>query len=279
MRNTATKSVLRTIVIGSLFVSLSAYGWTIELDFEQNTAGQRCAFDDAANQSFVSTARASNGTRSCEFNINQGATGFGDWGGIVDLPSNLTSGDEIWIRVKTYWPTGFNYDSTSEGNRLKFIRLHTRTSSDSNQGYDDWYINPQGATQPFRFIFEGEQVWEPFGTANDRITHDTWETYEIYMKLDSVSVDNGGQARIRVWKNGNLMEEITGRKTLVSSASYADLLYFFTYWNGGAPKTQSMYVDEIVLTSDTPTSTDNNGNPFVGMGETPPRPNPPSLSP
>ena len=271
--------IFRAILIGSLFASMSAYGWTVELDFEQDTVGQRCPFDDAASRSFVSTSKASNGTKSCEFNVTQGATGFGDWGGIVDLPSNLSTGDEVWIRVKTYWPAGFNYDSTSEGNRLKFIRLHTRSASRDNEGYDDWYINPKGATQPFRFIFEGEQVWEPFGTASDRIAEETWEIYEFYLKLDSVAVDNGGQARVRVWKNGRLMEEITNRKTLVSSASFADLLYFFTYWNGGAPKTQSMYVDEIVVTSDIPTSTDSNGNPFVGLGEVPPRPNPPALSP
>lgn len=275
--NNGTQS-LRLLIIGSVFFWSSAMAWTENLDFETNTVGARCPFDDAAGQSFVSAARASNGTKSCEFNISAGATAFGDWGGIVDLPSNLSSGDEIWIRIKTFWPAGFNYDSTSGGNRLKFIRLHTRSASRSNEGYDDWYINPQGATQPFRFIFEGEQIWSPFGTASERIEHDRWEVYEIYIALDSVTVDNGGSARVRTWKDGELMADITDRKTLVSSASYADLLYFFTYWNGGAPKTQSMYVDEITATSDRPTAVDDDGNPFIGLGDIGPRPRPPALS-
>ena len=63
-------------------------------------------------------------------------------------------------------------------------------------------------------------------------------------------------------------DEITHLKTLNTSDAFADLFYLFSYWNGGAPQTQTMYVDDIIVTSQTPTTKDAQGNPYIGMGET-----------
>jgi hypothetical protein len=169
-------------------------------------------------------------------------------------------------------PFGFNYNSTSEGAHLKFLRVHTSSASGSNQGYNDWYINPSNRVSgdnngTHKFIFEGEQRWSDFGTEADRPQFGVWEVYEMYLKFDNVSTDNGGQALVRVWKNGVLKGEFTNRRTLSNSDSYSDRTHIFTYWNGGAPKTQHMWLDDVVVTSDTPDAVDSHGNPYVGAGD------------
>lgn len=93
---------------------------------------------------------------------------------------------------------------------------------------------------------------------------DTWESYEFYVKFHHKAKDDGGEAVVRFWKNGKLLKEVTDRKTLVNSSDYSQRTLLFTYWNGGAPKTQHMYVDNIVLTSQKPTNRDEKGNPYIG---------------
>lgn len=176
-------------------------------------------------------------------------------------------------------PENFNYDSNGEGSHLKFLRIHTKSDVKSNEGYNDWYINPSWRTdqRPHKFIFEGEQKWSQFGEMTDSPQHAKWETYEIYLKLHPIPLDQGGEALIRVWKDGRLLDEITHLKTLVSIDSYSERTHLFTYWNGGAPATQHMWVDEIVLTNETPANTDVHGNPYIGPINTNQQPKPPIL--
>jgi hypothetical protein len=95
-----------------------------------------------------------------------------------------------------------------------------------------------------------------------------WETYELYLSLDSVGKASGGQAEVRVWKNNQLLFDLTSDKTLADSSTYAESLFLFTWWNEVAPLSQSLYVDDIIVTSDTPSNKDAAGNAFIG-GPTP----------
>jgi hypothetical protein len=255
-----------------------ASAWTIIQNFDDLADGASCGWD-AGTGSTVSSAMAYSGSKSCRLTINQGDTGFGMWGGIINHPSNVGRGGEIWLRVRTFMPAGFNYNSNGEGDHLKFFRFHTMSNSNSNFGYDDWYINPQGTNPPFLFIYEGEQIWDNIGTPQDAIVLGTWETYEYYVHLDTVPAGSGGLARVRTWKNGLLIAELNDRITLETTDGYSDRTHLFTYWNGGSPATQAMYVDDVELTTDTPAARDANGNPFIGMGggAPPPVPMPPVL--
>jgi len=71
---------------------------------------------------------------------------------------------------------------------------------------------------------------------------------------------------MRAWKNGVLLRDMTDRVTLKKQGGYADSTYIFTYWNQGSPQTQSMYVDDLLITNERPQNTDASGNPFIGMG-------------
>lgn len=250
----------------------SALAWRLDLNFNNGEVGKAAdrspAVFGSAGGVIYTTAKSFEGGKGVEMNINAGDTGFGVWGGIIGHPSALKKGDQIWFRVRTYMPSGFNYDSNGEGGHLKFLRIHTQSAGGENEGYNDWYINPRGTDISHKFIFEGEQMWYDMVPTSFQPQYDVWESYEFYVKLDDVPVSKGGQGRVRAWKNGKLLADITNRKTLYSPSSVSDRTHMFTYWNGGSPKTQKMYVDDVVLTSDQPSHRDANGFYCVGTEET-----------
>ncbi len=289
--------------------SSSSTAWTINNTFDNQNVGDTCGYSAHkggspwwnAENSFVTNAQKYSGNRGCSFTIQQGSTG-GGWGGGTTLPTKLRRGDEIWIRVRTYMPAGFNYDASAAGNKLKFLRLRTADASGGNTGYVDWYLSPKGSSDPFQIIYEGGQkavfgsggcttdCWTKFG-AGDAIQLGKWETFEYYIRLDTVPVSKGGKARVRAWKNGKLLSDMTDKITLARTDGYAPAFLFLNYWNGGSPKTQTMYVDDVTLTTDRPSSTDSTGFPYIGMGNGPStasgsgptpqqsaKPNPPVLS-
>lgn len=258
-----------------MLVQQSAFAWTISQNFDDQAVGASCGWD-ASDGSRVSSEKAFGGTKSCKLSVNKGATAFGSWGGILIHPTKVGRGGQVWLRVRTFMPTGFNYDSVAEGNRLKFLRIHTMSDTQANYGYADWYINPKGTSPPFSFIYEGEQVWGTLSASKDAVVLGKWETYEFYVKLDTAAVSKGGQGIVRAWKDGVLISELRDRMTLATSSAYSDRTHLFTYWNGGAPLTQSMYVDDVTLTTDTPSGRDAAGNPYIGMGVQQKIPAPPS---
>ena len=166
--------------------------------------------------------------------------------------------------MHTYFPAGFDHYAYGEGNRLKFLRIHTLTAGGSNIGYNDLYFSAKSVTTPFAFIYEGAPNWVTMGKLDDLPVQDTWESYEMAVTLDTVPVANGGKARVRIWKNGELLKDITDRITLKHEDAYANRALLFTYWNGGAPKDQHMYVDEITVTNEVPSRRDSQGNPYIG---------------
>lgn len=240
-------------------------GWLIVQDYNNGVVGEKAPFDAGGNSRYSDQVSLEGG-QSCQMGINAGATGYGQWGGVISHPETLYEGDELWFRVYTYFPEGFDYFSYGEGGRLKFLRMHVENSQGDNRGYNDIYIDAKNAASAFKFIYEGEQRWVDLGEKSLLPKFNQWESYEFYVKFHHKSKDDGGEAVIRFWKNGKLIKEITNRKTLVDPTDSSGRTHIFTYWNGGSPKTQFMYIDNLVLSSKTPPDTDEFGNVFIGTG-------------
>lgn len=254
-----------SILLGCL--SSVAGAWQKNVTFEGGSVGARAlganAFNDASAAVYDRT-HVYEGTTAAKSSVTGGVEGWGEWGGVIQFPERVTRGGDLWIRARAYFPSGFSFAANPW---LKFMRVRTFTSSGANIGYDDWYIDLANSANPYRFIYEGEQVWSPFGTKGvDEPKFDQWETYEMYIKFDTVSAANGGAGLVRMWKNGKLIGEMRNRITLANATAYSDSFYLFTYWNGLAPKSQSMWVDDIVIQTDTPGARDANGNAFIGVG-------------
>lgn len=262
-----------------LFVALasqSALAWTIKADFDSGEIGTKAdrggdGFSGAGGLSYYSSEQAVNG-QSAKLTIQEGSTGYGSWGGEFIFPEALTKGDTVWYQVYTYFPVGFDHYAYGEGGRLKFLRLQTKSASGNNHGYVDLYIDRKNDPIPFKWIYEGAARWKNVGEPSDIITPGRWESYQMRVTFDNIPVSSGGTAEVLVWKNGRLMQHITDTPTLREATDIANRALLFTYWNGGAPKTQSMYVDEITLTTESPHSSDTYGNQLIGGSI----PNPPA---
>lgn len=240
--------------------------WRIEANFEDGTLGEEAqgnstSFSDAFSNTKYSNVQVRSGSQSAEVGIDAGETGFGQWGGSFNFPSVLREGDEIWFRTYLYFPDGFPF--TTDSGRLKTMRIHTASSSGDNEGYIGLLISDTG-----NYISVGSEVtnewyrnnrdWREKGgpTATGQ-----WQALEQYIKFSSVP----GEAVTRVWQNGVLIMEDTITNTLHSATSVSDFIYLFTYWNGGAPASVKAYVDDVIITSATPSNTDAEGNPFIGL--------------
>lgn len=199
---------------------------------------------------------------SAKMSIRVGdASGNGEWGGIKSITA-LYQGDEIWVRWRQYWPTAFAFTASPA---MKFLRLRRRNSLNVTQGYVDLYIDNAASSTPYYTVAENQQVETYFGSS--AIPRDQWITYEVYIKLDTVSVDSGGQGRMRVWLDGTLAQERTDIITLGNAAHKLDAVYWFTYWNNETPPDNDTWCDDIVIATSAspPTTTDSGGRPYIGM--------------
>jgi hypothetical protein len=265
------KQTTYVVFVSSIYMflySLQANAWTIENTFDSQGVGEHCKPLWNGKASIVTDVKSYSGSKACRMKIREGSNSDGEWGGGINHPEKLGKGDEIWLRLRTFWPVGFDYNSYSSGNNLKYLRFRTKGADNSNHGYVDWYLRPKGSVPPFQIIYEGVKMdWSKFGSEGDAIEFGKWETYEFYVKFDNIPASNGGMARIRTWKNGKLLTDIKNVPTLKEAGTTSGDTLIFTYWNGGSPATQEMYVDDIVLTSDKPSARDASGNPYIGMGQ------------
>ena len=60
--------------------------------------------------------------------------------GSFNFPTELKEGDQVWFRVNVYYPTGWDFDCSGCTEGMKFMRIHTRSSSGANEGYVHTYI-------------------------------------------------------------------------------------------------------------------------------------------
>jgi hypothetical protein len=267
------------LATGLLLVSANAGAWTTNINCEGGSVGAKVA-EGGANQfsstfakTVYSNEQASSGSQSCKMGVTAGSDGWGEFGATYEFPSHVARGGEVWVRVNMFVPSGF--DQTTNTGVLKFMRVHTATSGGANEGYHDLLISNPGATfwdagvgnwvSSYIYNFEGFPKLLGVGVRpTDDLKAGKWESYEMYVKFDSTAANAGGQGVMRIWKNNKMLYERRDQATLVGTGSYADAFYLFTYWNGNAPATQSLYIDDVVVTSDTPPNRDASGNPFIG---------------
>lgn len=214
----------------------------------------------------------------------KGKTGFGSFGGIIKFTNckdvdgrRLVKGDEVWARVRLYIPSDWEFNS----GRNKFLRFRASQGEGDQsfaEGHDDLYIdgNPGAKNwQPYHFIFEGEQKWYSMGDESHFFKRDSWTTVEYYLRFDDKTETEGGKAHVRVWIDGELIGDTGDRRTLQTAKSYVESLYFFTYYgNETSPKDQSIYVDDLLITTEKPLTFDSHGNRFLGVGKPSTRPSP-----
>lgn len=262
------------MALGTLMLALSgaSFAWTINNNYDSQSNGQDCGnfMQNEYQDTKVSGDVSSSGSKSCKLTGYQGNPGHG---GAFNFPSDLKKNDEFWMRFRLYMPAGFDYNVYSSGEFLKFMGIDTMTQggtvaalyillskeNDGNSPYNTHLTDDNCVSYQDCKMF--------FGGQNDKPQRGVWQTYELYIKLSDVPADQGGTGRMRVWRNGKLIGDLTRRPTMNNASDIANLGRLFTYWNGGPIKTQSMYIDDLVATNETPAARDAAGNAYIGVGE------------
>jgi len=234
-------------------------------------------------------------TSSLAISIKQGSdgdpaggdtgTGMGGFGVDVGFDSNqVTEGQSIWIGLWIYFPSTFNV-LTNDG-YLKFLRVCNSATAQKT----DVEIFNNGTTSQQGWLHNDENDTSgflSFGSKNI-LPRDQWTWVELQM---TASANKSTSVR-RFWANGKFTFEINGnavkyidtngtlQTTTLASGGVATLpaagaslneLMLFTYWNGYAPQSQTVYVSDIVYHKNAATlpAVDTYGNKMMGPSAIP----------
>ncbi|CBL44139.1 hypothetical protein HDN1F_05560 [gamma proteobacterium HdN1] len=283
---TAAKFTLASAIF---FLPIAGHAWTKTEGCETGAAGTLPANSATSfwgKNTRIVTSPVAEGKQACEFSVKKGSEGWPstggplEWGGIFSFPSNVTVGQELWVRFSLWMPE--NFPITSNSGMLKFIRLHARTST-SNEGCIDFLMGDpkiplwdpvakKDSYPAFVSNYEGVPGLSFIGSNADRPVRGKWETYEVYVKVSPTPQSKGGASVLRAWKNNKLIANIPSQVTATNSTGFLDSLYLFTYWNGNAPSDAKVYFDNLIMTTDRPSNVDPNGYYYLGgstVGEDP----------
>lgn len=239
------------LVLGA---SPAVRAWTTDADFDSgaiDTLAQGLSgFDEAGTQTLFSSTRSAAGGQSARMVWPSGSDGWAVAHGYLAYPSTVGDGSEVWARAYFYFESPWSWDCSPV---VKVLRgVHVTTSSGDNVGYLSVLADSNGD------ILLSNEVGDRQVSTGVRFDTDRWQSIEMYAKLSATT------PIFRIWKDGVLIDQDTSTRTLASSSDRADFAYVMTYWNGGAPQTQTEYVDEIILTTTTPAGRDSSGNPMIG---------------
>ena len=238
--------------------------WSAGFGFENGAVGAECLpLWDTGNNNEISADQAYKGTKSCKMSVSLGGE---NWGGGYDLAGQgrqLFQDDEVWFRIATYFPAGFNMDvQPAGGSRLKFIRVKQHLSGGAFDGHFDMQFKDDASAISIGL----EKSWPTFvDIANTAVVFDTWQVWEIYFYFDWRPADDAlGNGRIRIWLDDALKIDKTDQPTLIRAGNQIIDFPIFSSWNTGSPATQHCYVDGGRVTNGNPGSFDASGNPFIG---------------
>lgn len=248
----------KLIILVLLLLPVSSYGWTLSSTFEDGTLDQIAGttgpngyvgglggFQYAGQATTYSNTHAHGGTMSAQMHWTTGSEGFGEAHGQYYIGAVGTDG--IWVRGYFYFPAGFDF-TASDVNKL--IRITTTS------GMDSIFINADTPSSPN--VGKIASSNEPADYQNDvpssGFNTGGWHCFEMHIQFGNPGVQ-------RVWLDGVMKWNDTTHDTGTAGSA----VYFMTNWNGGSPADQDMWIDDIIITTDTPMNMDASNNPMIGL--------------
>ena len=219
-------------------------------------------------------------TSSAELRIESGDDGISapSFGGdlVMDLSSAQTipRGEHLWVGVWVYFPTGFDFSTTSDGLRLFQIRDNFWLNPDPEADINfELRLKHNGGTTHLGYSL----AW-PNATVTDTrhdfladssvlTSVDTWHFIQYHMLKTSAA--SGVQELwiddLLIWRLANTaaqyrdsagagaLTSFTANEGIATTNSIymrADELRVFRDWEGGAPSDQTCYVSNVIWTRD-----------------------------
>lgn len=264
-------AILLSVCLG---LSADALAWTSTADFESGVTGARAqgasGFSYSGTGTTFSADKAALGAKSAKMAWVAHSDGWDVDSGfpVFDKTVPLSEGQEIWARGYFYFASPWSFTATPV---VKVMRIHVANASGGNVGWHSieagGVLNGDNGTlnaNRLGYILSSNEPISRQASTGEMFDIDRWQCMEIYVKLSTTTPVT------RIWKDGKLIYENKSDKTLSSSTDYANSVVVMSYWNGGAPQNQIEYVDDIIVTTDTPHSKDSAGNAMIGPALTPP---------
>lgn len=239
-------------------------------DFEEGTDEQDAGWPATTGGPMAyDTERFRSGGTSIRVSFRHGANGYG---GYRDLPRPVAPGETVWYRVRLFLPATLSLsygDTSGDGFGWNKFLVMARPG----HGSPRMYVQPRS---PFKVDhgdpeFYGTGLYvnhDGLGDAYCRLMEETYTfPRDRWFALQMAwHVATDGSAWIRVWSDDEFLGECPGAGAVpdgyvVQSWGIGD------YWNGGAwiqgDSTGDFWLDDVVLTAETPNTVDVGGRPFV----------------
>ena len=152
--------------------------------------------------------------------------------------------------------TGFSWSrtNTNQAPYIKFFRFHKRTSSGANNGYNSLmmqenkspWISLENTTQPNVFQSSPRTTLE----------NGSWQYLEAYFKMST----DPAVGNVKIWLDGSLILD-NNVQTMDSNASQVDFSYLFSAWNGKPPQSQSLWIDDLYISTEARSTVFQGGTP------------------
>ena len=208
---------------------------------------------NGATDGTISTDAAHSGTRSFNTFILPGSGGYGSYGGILGemspKPPRMLRGGEIWCRWYAYHPANWKNECSPH---MKYMRIETCKSDGNNTGgYADWYIDGNPGRQ--KWISETQDTGWTWAPSMFDIRKNVWQCHEMYIKLDSRGVDDGGMGRAVMWVDGVRVVDTGHSSTLRDSMGWSGRIMWRTWHQtgngdgGGATRRRDSHIDDWAL--------------------------------
>ena len=246
------------VILALLLCASSAWAWTINRNFDSGTEGATASgtygFSDADPAvTFYSGVKHGTSGKSARFYLYQQGGDNIPYGEFST--ANITENQEVWIRWYMYLPSGFQWNDTY----MKTTRLHGYYANGTHAGW----MGLGGYGGSYILSNEVPDV-DPSYPSVGSYTLGSWVCYEMYFKVSSTDPIR------RFWVNGTLVYADTSGDyvTNYTSDAFASGVQWFRTWNSPyIPTAQYAYVDDIIITTDTPSTQDSSGNYMVGPDE------------
>jgi hypothetical protein len=199
------------------------------------------------------------------------------FGGYLLTNRAFVAGTDLWLRMYTYFPLDFcfSYGSYGDGwGPIKWFRISannangprstiemgTPTAMGDGYNFRPWPtcgttvalwadVNEMGAgTSPFPY-------YKP-ELGGKAITRGVWLALQVQWHFG-----DGAAGYTRGWVDDVYLGQ--NNHTTCPAGSVIERLVLGDYWNGGFPKQQAFYIDDIIITTQTPNTLDSGGRPYI----------------
>jgi hypothetical protein len=153
-----------------------------------------------------------------------------------------------WLRLQFNTTSTFQWDTES-------ARLTYQLGGFSGSSCSPAASSPTIATLTVEGVPNGEFVW--FDRSNARaVQRDQWRALQFQIHWSTSS------GWVRVWDHDTYIGQFTGGATLKPD-TYLTRLILGDYWNGGSRESTNWYIDEVIITAQTPNTLDSGGRPYI----------------